>query len=95
MPAYNALFSLAGRTDSGAHKECKRAVEEKQEAVVPMQEMARNLLKKDPASLDDEQIVSRLLKFDGYLSGINRIRGRLHAELGSVEAQRSTVLNKP
>lgn len=95
MSEYDALFSLVGRTDSGAHQKCKRAVKEKQKAVIPMQEKARKLLKIGPASLDDEQIVSRLLKFDGYLSCINRIRGRLHAELGSVEAQRSTDLNKP
>ncbi len=93
--AYEALFIFAGQGARGSGLGLYTdAIKKKRDAVMPMQQAARELLESDREQLTDEQVTSRLLELDGYLARIDRIRGRFREELGSVESQNSTYRQK-
>ena len=89
LTRYDGLFSMFGGTGSGRHNLYKDEVKKRQKAVEPIQEAARCLLRGSLKTLDDEQIAEHLLKLDGHLVSVERIRRKFDAELASVDAQMS------
>ena len=85
--AYDGLFSLAGRSGSGAHALHKGQVTEGEHAVIGMAQSARNLLPTDLGKLCGKELDSDLLELEGQLVGIQRTRRKFETELASVEAQ--------
>ena len=89
--AYQTLFTFAGRgSGSGGPKLYTDGIDKKQQALGPMQNAAREELEKGVATLSDDQINERLLKFDGYLANLDRVREKFHVDLASVESQNQT-----
>ena len=87
LKRYDGLFSMSGRVGSGYHKLYKDEVKERQKTVKPIQEAARCLLRGSLKTLGDEQIAEHLLKLDGHLVSVERIRRTFDAELASVKAE--------
>ena len=93
--SYKTLFIFAGQGAGSSQLSLYTdEIKKKRDAVMPMQQTARHLLEGGPEKLSDEQITDRLLEFDGYLARIDRIRGRFHADLESVESQNSMYRKK-
>ena len=52
-----------------------------------MQTAARETLENGFAEISDDQINEQLLKYDGYLAHLDRVREKFHVDLASVESQ--------
>ena len=91
-PAIDALFSLAGRTGSGAHAQEQADVDENLTSVTPLQDYAVQLFKTDLDDLSDELIANHLAKLEAHLVHIERIRQTIEGALASVDAQRSRMV---
>ena len=63
------------------------AMEEKQQGIGPMQTAARETVENGFAEISDDQINEQLLKYDGYLAHLDRVREKFHVDLASVESQ--------
>ena len=87
--AYQGLFIITGRGGSSTLNQIVEDIENKRETLTPMKNAARRLLEDDLETLSDEQITEHLLKFDGHLVHIERIRRQFDTELASVEAKHS------
>ena len=89
--AYQTLFTLAGQgAESSGLKLYTQGIEKKQRDLGPMQNAARETLKKRVAKLSDDRINQRLLEYDGYLANLDRVREKFHVDLASVESQNQT-----
>ena len=89
--AYRTLFTFAGQgAGSSRLKLYTHEIEKKQRDLGPIQNAAREKLEKGVAKLSDDQINERLLKFDGYLANLDRVREKFHVDLASVESQNQT-----
>ena len=83
----DAMFSGSGGLRSGQHELFKSGIKEKQEAVESVQEATLCLRKDNLTALSDDQITECLLKLDGHLVHVERIRRTFDAELASVKAE--------
>ena len=80
--ALNAIEKSSGIQDQAVNNiKCQR------EPVKPLQQEAHDLIKDGLETLCDEQTTTHLLKLDGYLLRIERIRRIFDSNLASVEAR--------
>ncbi len=85
---YGRLITLAGQGPGSSRlKLYMDAMEEKQQGIGPMQTAARETVENGFAEISDDQINEQLLKYDGYLAHLDRVREKFHVDLASVESQ--------
>ena len=89
--AYEASFNMAGRSQSGILSKIVSEIERDQETVEPLQKEAQDLIKDGLEAFRDEQITAHLLKLDGYLVQVERIRRIFDTKLVSVESQNTRL----
>lgn len=86
--AYQNLFTFAGQGAGSSRLELyTTGIERKQEGIVPMQHAARETLEGGVDTLSDDQINERLLKLEGHLAHLDRVREKFHFDLASVESE--------
>ena len=85
---YRTLFTFAGQGPGGSQlKLYVDAIEEKQRGIGTMQTAARETLENGFSEISEDQINELLLKYDGYLAHLDRVREKFHVDLASVESQ--------
>lgn len=80
--AYQTLFTLAGHGPRSSRLQMFSAgIEEKQRAIGPMQNAARDVLE-NGGKLTDEEMMRRLLELEGHLAHLDRVREKFHVDPG-------------
>lgn len=92
VPVIDAAFSLANRTGSGYPDVYKSEIAYGEKEVILLQEEARKLLKDGLSNLSDKLVDEHLLKLDGDLVRIQRIRRKFEDNLALFEAERRRLV---
>jgi len=85
--AYQTLAIFSGQAGGSRPKLYITDVEEKQKAILPLQQEARKLIDEGEAyrSLAEEELTEVLTKMDGYLVQVRRVKEKFEHDLESVE----------
>lgn len=93
---YRTLFTFAGQTGGSRQEVLTAEVEKKQQGVIPLQQEAMKLLedKKTLRIKPEEELTDELVKFEGYLIQIRRVKEKLNHDLTEVERDNQTYREK-